>query len=130
MARELYRFAVIVPAGTLQAAPQVTPLKMPERRISRVEIDVPPGPRGQVGFQLTSGGLQIEPINAGQFVVTDNAHLAWDFTEHLETGAWQMTIYNTGKFSHTIEVRFLTDLIPAAGAGLPLLPLPAGLLTP
>lgn len=109
MAREVYRFSVTVPAGSPQSAPQVTALPLPARIVRRVEIDVPPGPHGLVGFQLASGGSQIVPINAGAFVAVDNAHLSWDLENQIDSGAWQLIAYNTGAFPHTLEVRFLVD---------------------
>lgn len=114
MAREVYRFSVTVPAGTLQAAPQLSPLPMPPRIVSRVEIKVPPGPHGLVGFQLASGGAQMIPINAGAFVTADDDLLAWDLDGQIDSGAWQMIAYNLGGFNHTLEVRFFTDLTAGA----------------
>lgn len=123
MPREVYRFAVTVPAGTLQAAPQTTPLAMPERVVSRVRARVPPGPHGLVGFQLASGGLQMLPINQGAFVVTDDEKLSWDLDGYITSGAWQCIAYNTGTFPHTIEFIFETDPVPlpAAAASFSLL---------
>lgn len=117
MAREVYRFGVTVPHGTTQAAPQVTSLKMPDREVSRVEIKIPPGPHGLVGFQLASGGVQMIPINAGQFINADDETLGWNLEGFITTGAWQMIAYNLGAFDHTLEVRFDCELIPDSRAG-------------
>lgn len=111
MAFEVYRFAVTIPAGTLQAAPQVSALPMPARVVEKIVVVVPPGPRGQVGFQLASGGLQIVPVNAGQFVVADDEKIEWMLTGLLQSGAWQLIAYNAGTNPHTLELRFEVDLL-------------------
>jgi hypothetical protein len=117
VAREVYRFSVTVPAGTLLTAPQISPLGMPSRVIQRIEVDVPPGPRGNVGFQLASGGLQMVPVNKGQFLIADNARLAWDLEGQIDSGAWQLIAYNTGSFPHTLELRFMVGLTAAYSPG-------------
>lgn len=124
MAREVRRFSVTIPAGTLQAAPQVSPLTMPDRVVRRVVVVVPPGPRGLVGFQLTHAGSQMIPVNSGQFVVADDERIEWDTEGYIDTGAWQMTAYNTGSFPHTLEVRFEVDLIQSVADLLGPQPLP------
>lgn len=113
MAREVYRFSVTVPAGTPQNGPQTTPLPMPPRVVNRVEVSVPPGPHGLVGFQLASGGLQIIPVNSGQFLTPDGKTLAWDLEGQIDSGAWQLIAYNTGIFNHTLEIVFLCGLTSA-----------------
>lgn len=124
MAREVYKFAVQVPAGTLQASPQVTALTMPERVVRSVEVTVPPGPHGLVGFQFTHQGSQLLPINPGQFIVMDGRNRRWDLEEYLTSGAWQLTAYNTGANPHTLEIGFECDLIPRPSLLMGFQPLP------
>ncbi len=130
MAREVYRFSVTVPHGTAVASPQVTALALPPREISRVEVKVPPGPHGLVGFQLGSGGVQMVPVNAGAFVTADGEVLSWDLEGQITSGAWQLIAYNLGSFDHTLEVRLFAAPVAGAGALLGPQPLPADLLTP
>lgn len=124
MAREVYRFPVTVPAGTLQAAPQVTKLPMPPRVVRLVEITVPPGPHGLVGLQLTSGGLQMIPINAGQFLTPDGRTLEFELDGYIDSGAWELTAYNTGVNPHSVELVFHVD-VPSAAGPIGFQPLPA-----
>lgn len=124
MAREVYTFAVTVPAGTLKTAPQVTALTMPERVIAKLSMVIPPGPRGVVGFQFSSGGQQLLPINAGAFIVTDDEKPSWDLSGYLTTGAWQITAYNTGGQNHTLYIRFEADPLPDPAAAMGPQPLP------
>lgn len=121
MAVEIQRFAVTIPAGTLKSAPLAFNLSMPPRRITEIEIVIPPGPRGEVGFQLGFGGSQLIPYTAGQFFVTDDEKVSWKLEGMPDSGAWQMIAYNTGTYPHTIEVRFLCEL---AGVGATVDPAP------
>lgn len=132
MAREVRAFAVTTPASTPQATPQVTQMTMPPRVVNRVEIRVPPGPRGEVGFRVGSSGTQLLPVNVGQWIVTDDEIIHWDLEEQHDSGSWEFTSYNTGLFPHTVTVRFLVVLpqdlrqagAPVALAGQDLGPLP------
>ena len=124
MAREVQRFSVTIPAGTLKTAPVQINLAMPARIVEEVEIVVPPGPRGEVGFQLGTSGSQIIPITPGQFVVTDNEVIHWPLEGQIDSGAWQMIAYNTGAFNHTLAVRFLVTLVPAQLAPAGFTPIP------
>lgn len=125
MAREVYRFSVTVPHGTLQSAPQVTQLPMPVREVRSVEVTVPPGPHGLVGFQFTSGSGLVLPVNAGQFIVMDGRTRRWDLNDYMTSGAWALTAYNTGTNDHTLEIAFECDLAAAPAQSVGFQPLPA-----
>jgi hypothetical protein len=113
VAVEVYEFAVIIPASTPLAAPLTFNLGMPTRVVDEVEIVIPPGPRGEVGFQLGSGSSQIIPRAPGQFVVSDSETIHWPLEGQIDSGAWSLIAYNTGAFNHTIRVRFLVRLPPS-----------------
>jgi len=129
MAREVRKFAVTIPKNTLKTAPQISSLAFPDRVVQEVEIVVPPGPRGEVGFQLATGGSQVLPSEAGAYFVTDNEFIRWPLEEQIDTGAWQLIAYNTGNFAHTLEIRFLVTVVRPADAGRSLLPLGAAALS-
>jgi hypothetical protein len=130
VAREIQSFAVSIPAGTLKSAPQITALTMPPRIVDEVEILVPPGPRGEVGFQLGAAGGQIIPVTLGQFIVTDNEVIHWPMEDQIDSGAWQLIAYNTGSQPHTVTVRFLARLPLPPGQLVGLVPLPAQDISP
>jgi hypothetical protein len=116
MAREIHKFAVTVPAGTLRSAPQVSNLNMPDREITRVTIIVPPGTRGLLGFALGAAGVPFIPYEPGQFFVTDDEKIDWPLEGQITSGAWQCFAYNTGQYAHTLEFRFFANLAPEPGA--------------
>ena len=110
MAREVRKFAVTIPHGTPQSAPQTFACGFPPRVVVGIEILVPPGPRGNVGLQVAQSGGQVFPTEPGQFLVNDGEIIRWPVEGANTSGAWQVIAYNTGTFDHTVEVRFLVDL--------------------
>lgn len=127
MAVEVREYAVTTPAGVPSTAAQYTDLSFPPRQVTRIEVRVPPGPAGTLGFAITSGGARIIPINPGGWVVTDDEVIGWDLTDQITSGAWQLASYNTGSLPHTVYVRFLLDLVTGS-ANAPAL-IPAGQLS-
>jgi hypothetical protein len=137
MAAEIQSFQVSVPAGTPIVSPVTTALTMPARIVRAVQITVPPGPQGSLGFALSVAGQNVIPVNAGQWIVTDDEKITWDLSGYITTGAWALTAYNTGSYAHSVYLRFLCDYLsdPAAsGAGtlapLQLVPVPADPVIP
>lgn len=122
MAQQVYIFAVATPAGTAKSSPQTTQMTMPPRVVDRVEIEVPPGPRGEVGFHIGSKGTQIIPDGVGTFIVTDGEVIQWPLEDQMDSGGWELVTYNTGFYSHTITVRFLVRMPGGASssAGAPI----------
>jgi hypothetical protein len=123
MAIEVYEFAVTIPAGTAITAPTTTKCSMPTREVQRIEIKVPPGPNGQMGFRVGGSGQQFIPRGAGQWVVTNNEEISWDITDAFDSGDWDVIGYNTGDYAHTIYIRFLV-VLPLAANPLGPAPIP------
>jgi hypothetical protein len=109
VASEIHLFQVTVPIGVAKAAPAVFPLTMPFRFVEQINVRVPPGPRGEVGFAVGAAGLAILPQEVGAFVVADSQYITWPLTRQISSGAWQLLAYNTGSFPHTLQVEFLTN---------------------
>jgi hypothetical protein len=114
MAREVYSFAVTVPAGTSPSSPQKTALTMPPRVVQEVEVRLPPGPRGEVGWALGLAGQPIIPFQKGAWIVGDDERISWPLTGQPTSGAWELYAYNTGSFPHTIYITFLTDIVASS----------------
>lgn len=114
MAIEIRDFTVTIPAGTPISANFSSDMSFPARQVTEIHVRVPPGPRGEVGFALGTGGLNVVPFGAGTWIVTDNEDLVYPLTATIESGAWQLLAYNTGSFDHTIRVYFYCELINAS----------------
>jgi hypothetical protein len=115
VARELRLFPITVAAGVQIAAPATTPMRFPPRVVEEVEVLVPPGPRGEVGWRIGSAGTQLLPLDLGSWIVTDNEVLHIPTEGFHDSGSWEFTAYNTGQFPHVITVRFLLRMAGAAG---------------
>lgn len=110
MPTEIHEFSVVVPASTPVASPLIFNLNFPPRIVEQIEVQVPPGPRGEVGFAVGQAGTPIFPYEPGTWVVTDDRTLVWDIVDANTSGAWQLFAYNTGSFNHTLYIRFRTRL--------------------
>lgn len=130
MATELKTFDVTTPAGTTKASPQVASLAMPPRLVERIEIMVPTGPNGQLGLQLTTGGQLIYPVDKNTWIIASGEVVNLELTGAIQSGAWQLTSYNTGQYPHTVQVRFYLNVVQQAAQSTPSQPIPLTVLTP
>jgi hypothetical protein len=111
MAADVHVFDVTVPPGGSAAVPQRFPLTMPARRVTGVEIVIPAGVRGVVHFALGSTGTNIVPSNYGAYLAGDGEKIAWPLSNYIDSGSWELAAYNTGRYPHTLEIRFLLELV-------------------
>lgn len=120
---EAHEFAVTIPAGTAKTAPLTVATRIPPRRVAEIRWLIPPGPSGLAGWRITMGGVQVIPVNAGQWLVRDGHYATAALARLPDSGAWDVTGYNTGKYPHTIYVTFLVEVIRPPAP----LPVPIGL---
>lgn len=116
MAVEIRQFTVTIPAGTAPGVPVRADVSFPPRVVDRVEIRVPPGPSGLMGFALQNSGVTVIPYNSDAFIVTADEVIGWDLTGYITSGSWQVLGYNTDTNDHSVFIRFLLDLPPRPGA--------------
>lgn len=109
MATQYRRFAVTIPAGTPKATPVVINTRFEPFTVTQINIRIPPGPLGQMGFQIASSRVQVIPWATGQFIVANDEPLSYPVTDAPNSGDWQVIGYNTGVFDHTIQVEFAMD---------------------
>jgi len=126
VAQEIRAFQALIPAGTAKATPVSVDMSFPSRRVEEIEVLVPPGPRGEVGFAIGSGNVAILPYQAGAFIVADDETIHWPLERQFDSGKWTLFGYNTGQFDHTLYVRFLLNVVQLQGP--PLAPGGAGQL--
>lgn len=117
MARQIRSRQVTVPAGTTKAAPATFNVSFPPMTVAEIDVLVPPGSNGTLGFQIASSGIQVIPWNAGEWIVTNNERLAWPTEGYPDSGDWQVIAYNTGMYDHSLWVRFSLSPVAVAVAG-------------
>lgn len=130
MAQRIEAPIVSVPAGTLSTAPQRTGLSWQDGRVVRIEVKVPPGPSGLVGFALGHSGQVIIPRSAGQWIIADDDTLDWDTDDYPTGNKWFMDAYNTDIYPHSLFLRIhieehgtaLTSSVPALDIRQPDMP--------
>lgn len=113
MATSVTALSGTIPAGTPKSAPHTVALSLGPFYTNMIRWRVPPGPRGNLGWYLAMGGVQVLPQNAGSFIVADDEHDEWEIEGLPDSGAWQLVGYNTGTYDHTVYLDFHTT--PVAG---------------
>lgn len=106
MSDEARFYIATIPAGTPEAAPVTVGLAMPVRRVDRIDWRVPHGSQGLMGWRLTMGGVQVLPDRATPWIITEGMSGTWQVATLPDSGAWQVTGYNTGNYDHSVHLDF------------------------
>lgn len=125
---EVWAFSVTCQPGIPATAPMLTNLPMPTRIVNRITVLIPPGPAGLMGFAFGSAAQLSIPSPQGTFIVSDHEVITLDLDNQIESGAWQVAMYNMGTFAHTIYIRFEVSLPERAAIPATLTPVPTATL--
>lgn len=130
MVAEVRSFDVTVATGSTPGAPATYDVSFPVREVRWIDVQVPDGVRGTVGFAFASGGVQMFPQAGSPMVVVNGQGVHWDVEGAIDSGAWQMLAYNIGAFDHTLYVSFGLDPVtaPPGSSGQPTTTLGTGTL--
>lgn len=127
MATSVTALTATVPASTPKATPVTVPLTLGTLLVDEIRWRVPPGPRGNLGWYLAMGGVQVLPQNSGGWIVADDESDDWTISGLPDSGAWQLIGYNTGSYDHTVYLDFHTSPVQLSavltgynGPGFPL----------
>ena len=111
----VYEFQPTTPAGTSEDSPYTEAFTMPAYEVRLIQWVVPPGPQGNLGWQITYAGVPIVPMNGG-WIITDNERNTFELDEQPNSGAWGFAGYNSGEYDHTVYLRFILDPLDTAVA--------------
>lgn len=107
MAQLIHQYTATIAAGTQINALQVVNIPLPEEVIVSIDIEVPPGPAGLMGFYLANSGQQMIPFESNEFIVWDDRFDTWYLDNFLTTGSWSVHGYNLDAYNaHSITLRF------------------------
>lgn len=106
MAERVLQYTATIPAGTPQITPVTLDTGFVDWDIESIDLEVPPGPSGTMGFQLANNDLPWIPRTPGQWLVWDDHHETFYPTGYPVAGGWQVIGYNTGAYDHAVIVRF------------------------
>lgn len=109
MADRIETFDVTIPRGTAIASPLVTPLQFNQGLVTQIEIVVPPGPSGLMGFRIRHSGEPVIPYNRDNWIIADNEPIKWPLSGFPIGAAWDIQGYNTDVYDHTLYLRFLVS---------------------
>jgi hypothetical protein len=111
MADEIRAYTCVVPAGTTPAAPAVFPMVFPPREVHTLQVIVPPGPSGLVGWHVLVANALVIPYQSDTWVVTAAENITWPLDHMPNSGSWSVEAYNTGAVDHSITFRWLLGYI-------------------
>lgn len=114
MASRVEQFEITTPAGTTQAAPQVTALTFLEGVVQRLELTIPGGHVGLTGLAFFHSSIQVIPFAAGTFIRGDDQVMGWDLARYPTGSKWSVRTFNTDFYPHTHYLRLLIEDIPEA----------------
>lgn len=127
MATRIELFTVTTAAGVQIAAPTITPIPFDIGEVEGIEILVPPGPSGLMGFGIMHGGASVLPREESKWIISDNEPIHWDTQNMPTAGDWSIRSYNLDVFDHSLYFRFLVrDL----GIGRPVVVTPLSIVQP
>lgn len=110
-------FEFTIPANGVQSAPVSFPMVFAFGEVVEIDVKIPPGPAGNLGFFITAGGSQYIPRTRGSFIFPDNDYLTWPIHNAITSGSFGLTAFNTDAWPHVIQVAFQVNEI----AGSPVL---------
>lgn len=111
MATEVHQFSATIPAGTDISSPITVELGQANYEIESVDLEVPPGPSGLMGFYIALSDQQWIPWEMGEWIVWDDRTESWQTENQVVNGGWEVVGYNDGQYDHTVTVRFHTNPI-------------------
>lgn len=123
MASRVEIFDVTVPAMTTAAAPHVEATSFDLGEVERVEILVPPGPSGLVGFGILHSGESVIPREPARWIVADDEVIKWDIVNAPTSGRWGIRAYNLDVFDHTLYLRYLVHEVVRAAERVTIVPI-------
>jgi hypothetical protein len=105
MAERVQARAITVPAGTLSTSPADFDLPWPRGDLVRLQVRIPPGPSGLVGFAVGHSNQTIIPADDGEWIIGEDEPLSWDTSGYPTGDAWFVRAYNEDIYPHTLYFR-------------------------
>lgn len=106
MAQRSVPLVITIPPGTPISAPASFGLQFPSADVERIDVRIPPGPNGTVGFNINNGGGSYIPDTNGSWIVGNDDSYQWPLDDAPNNGNWTVVAYNTDVLPHTIYLYF------------------------
>jgi hypothetical protein len=109
-------YDVPVPANTAQAAAIETPTIWAAGELVSVDVRIPDGAAGLVGFRILYAHSQAIPTTPGAWIIGNDDLFQTDVMGQLNGGQWSILAYNLDRYPHSLHVRyFVADLSRLGG---------------
>lgn len=116
---EIRQYTLTLPAGTQPVNPVLLDMAMPARDVSRIQVVVPPGCNGVVGWRILNSGLRVIPYAGDEWVITSGETIDWPVFGQITSGAWGAAGFNLGINDHSVYIRMITQApTPPVATGL------------
>jgi hypothetical protein len=110
VATRVFQFTVTIPSGTPKSAPATSGLTLDGWDLEMIDLEVPPGPAGLMGFYVANNGVQWIPQGDGEWLVWDDVQHSWPLTDQPNASGWEIVGYNLGDYDHIAIVRMHVSL--------------------
>jgi hypothetical protein len=121
---QVQTFACTFQPGSTPTTPAHVNCQLGVFQVDWIELDVPGGNGGGMGFYLAASHQQYIPFVPGTFLIMDAATKHWDVVDMPNSGDWQVYGYNEGFWPHTVYVTFGLEVVAnpytTAGGSLPI----------
>lgn len=107
MATRVEVFQITIPRFTLETSPVDTALNFLPGTVDQIQVMIPPGPSGRVGFAIFHSNQQVIPFADGEFVIADGEVLTWPIERYPVNRGWVVRAFNEDAFEHTLFFRLL-----------------------
>lgn len=118
MARQVLQSTATIPAGTPINAPVTVDLGFTEFDIERIDLEVPPGPSGCMGFVLANNGVPWIPQQGFDWIIWDDHSEGFNTTDYPTGAGWEVIGYNVGQYDHNVIVRFHVNPVEQPAPGI------------
>lgn len=122
MAQRVFQFTATIPAGTPPSSLAVIDLDLDNWVVESIDLEVPPGPAGLMGFYVANNGVAWMPQGTDEFLIWDDVIESWIFTDQPNASGWQVAGYNFDEANdHNVIVRFHVNVPVITAAGAPVI---------
>lgn len=116
MAERVLQATVTLPTQVSHSNDVTVALPIGDWDIEAIDLEVPPGPAGVMGFYLANNGVPWIPRTSGEYIVWDDHSERFHATNYPTGGGWQVVGHNNGDNDHVVVVRFHVNAIPSPAA--------------
>lgn len=106
MAQRVVPLTCVIPPNTPVNAPASFSLQFPAADVERIDVRIPPGPNGLVGFSINNGGGNFIPEGDGNWIIGNDDYIQWPLDDAPNNGNWTVMAYNTDVLQHTLYFFF------------------------